>query len=65
MEHVTESIFLTGIWSNSNQPLAPKAFYQGVSLPFPKRKILDSSKLTKFTDDILKFDEMAKSYQNG
>ena len=33
--------------------------------PFPKRQILDSSKLTEFADDNFKFNKKGRSSQNG
>ena len=35
------------------------------SQPFPKRQILDASKLKVFTDDNFKFDEMVQSSLKG
>ena len=36
-----------------------------VAEPFPKRHILDSSKLKEFADDNIELDKMAESYPNG
>ena len=36
-----------------------------LSQPFPKRQILDSSKLKEFADDNFKFDENGKRSPNG
>ena len=36
-----------------------------MGLPFPKRHILDNSKLKEFADDNLKFDEKGEKFSKG
>ena len=37
-------------------------FYYLIILPFPKRQILDTSKLKEFADNIVKFDENGRRF---